>query len=78
LTTLSSSRPPDTRWKVAAICAASVGEIVSGRNATMNLSLLVSEASAAVVIHASSHQVPVGVSTDSNPSRSAARATSAR
>ena len=30
VTTLSSSRPPETRWKVAAICAASVGEVKPG------------------------------------------------
>lgn len=74
----SRTRPPDSRWNVPAICAASVGEMTPGRNATRNFSLLVSRISAAVVSQASSHQVPVGVSTPSKPSRSAARATCAR
>ena len=57
----------DTRWKEAAICAASVGEISPGRNATRNFSRFVTWVSAAVVTHASSHQEPVGVSAASKP-----------
>ena len=38
VTTLSSSRPPEMRWNVAAIWAASVGDIRPGRNATRNRS----------------------------------------
>ena len=46
-----------------------------GRKATRNFSVLVCPSSAAVVIQASAHQVPVGVSTASKPRVSAARAT---
>lgn len=63
---------------MAAIWAASVGEITPGRNATRNFSLVVSRISAAVVSHASSHHVPVGVSTPSKPSCSADLAICAR
>ena len=62
----------------AAICAASTGLITPGRKATRNLRVRVSRISAAVVSQASSQNVPVGVSTPVKPSRSAARATSAR
>lgn len=63
---------------MAAICAASVGEITPGRNATRNFSRSVCCASATVVSQASSHQVPVGVSTASKPNCSAALAIWAR
>ena len=66
--------PWDARWKLAAWWAASVGEMRPGRNATRNLSLVVTWVNAAVMIQASSHHVPAGVSTDSNPSCSADRA----
>ena len=56
---------------MAAIWAASVGDTSPGRNATRNFSRSVWLISAAVTSHASSHQVPVGVSTASNPSCSA-------
>ena len=58
---------------MAAIWAASVGEVTPGRNATRNLSRSDRWASAAVVTHASSHQGPAGVSAPSNPNDSAAR-----
>ncbi|CAM5278802.1 hypothetical protein SGRI78S_02348 [Streptomyces griseus subsp. griseus] len=45
-----------------------------GRNATRNFSRSVCWASATVVSQASSHQVPVGVSTASKPNCSAALA----
>lgn len=45
-----------------------------GRKATRNFSRSVSRASAAQVSQASSHQVPVGVSTASKPTSSAALA----
>ena len=61
-------------WKVAAICAARVGEVRPGRKATRNLSRSDSGASIAVASHASSHQAPVGVSAASKPSCSALRA----
>ena len=64
----------DTRWNVAAICAASVGDSSPGRKATRNFSRCVTCVSAAVAIHASSHHVPVGVSAPSKPSCSAERA----
>ena len=38
VTTLSSSRPSEIRWKAAAICAASIGLMTPGRNATRNFS----------------------------------------
>ena len=63
---------------VAAIWAASVGEVIPGRKATRNLSRSDSGASIAVVSHASSHQVPVGVNAPVNPRWSAARACWAR
>jgi hypothetical protein len=63
---------------VAAIWAASVGETRPGRNATRNFSRWVWLISAAVTSQASSHQVPVGVSTASKPSCSAERAIWAR
>lgn len=66
------------RWYVAAICAASTGEITPGRNATRNFSRSVCCDSATVVSQASSHHVPVGVSTASKPSCSAAFAICAR
>ncbi len=62
------------RWYVDAIWAASTGEITPGRNATRNFSRSVCWASATVVSQASSHHVPVGVSTASKPSCSAALA----
>jgi len=68
---LSSSLPREIRWYVAAIWAASVGVISPGRNATRNFSRDVCAISAAVVSHASSHHVPVGVSTPAKPSCSA-------
>ena len=74
MTTLSSSRPPDSRWNVDAICAARVGEIRPGRNATRNFSRSVTSVSIAVVSQASSHQAPVGVSAPTKPSCSALRA----
>ena len=74
MTTLSSRRPCDWRWKVDAIWADSVGLIMPGRNATRNFSRSVTSVSIAQVSHASSHQVPVGVSAASNPSCSALRA----
>ncbi|SKY91822.1 Uncharacterised protein [Mycobacteroides abscessus subsp. abscessus] len=74
----NASRPPDSSANVAACWAANVGVINPGRNATRNFSLLVSWMRAAVVTHASRHQVPVGVSTDSNPSFSAVLATRVR
>ena len=49
-----------------------------GRNATRNFSRSVSRISADVVSQASSHHVPVGVSTPEKPSSSAVRATWAR
>lgn len=58
---------------VAAICAASVGLIRPGRNATRNASRPDSRASIAVVSQASSHHAPVGVSAPVKPSSSAAR-----
>jgi hypothetical protein len=70
----SSSRPPETLWNVAACWAASVGEIWPGRNATRKRTRSVTCVSAAVTIHASWHQVPVGVRTASKPSCSAERA----
>ena len=73
---LSINRPPDRRWKVAACWAASVGVIAPGPNATTNRSRDVVGMSAAHVIHASSHHVPVGVSTERKPQLSATRATS--
>ena len=63
VTTFSRSRPPDIRWKVAPSCATAVGVIAEGRRATMNRSRSVAPIRAAVAIHGSSHQVPVGVST---------------
>ena len=78
VTTFSSRRPPEMRWNAAAICADRVGLVTPGRNATRNLSRRVSRISAEVTNQASSHQVPVGVSTPSNPSWSAVRATLAR
>ena len=78
VTMLSISRPSEIRWYAAAICAASTGLITPGRNATRNFSRDVSRSSAAVVSQASSQNVPVGVSTPSNPTFSAVRATSAR
>ena len=75
---LSSSRPPEMRWYVDAICAASVGWTEPGRKATRNFSRSVSRISAAVVSQASSHHVPVGVRTPVKPSCSAVRATWAR
>ena len=78
VTMLSISRPPEIRWYVAAICAASTGLITPGRNATRNFSVDVSARSAAVMSQASSQKVPVGVSTPSKPSFSAVRAMSAR
>ena len=74
----SSTRPSENRCSVAVCWAASVGGTKPGRNATRNFSRSVSASSAAAVSQASSHHVPVGVSTPSYPSRSAARATSAR
>ena len=74
MTTFSSSRPRDWRWKVDAICAASVGLIWPGRNATRNFSRSVTSVSIAQVSQASSHQAPVGVSAPSKPSCSALRA----
>ena len=61
-------------WKVAAICAARVGEIRPGRNATRNFSRSETRLSIAVDSQASSHQAPVGVSAASKPSCSALRA----
>jgi hypothetical protein len=75
---LSSSRPFEIRWKAAAICADSVGEVTPGRKATRNLRFRVSRTRADVTSQASSHQVPVGVSTPSKPSWSAVRAIEAR
>ena len=75
---LSSSRPPETRWNVAACWAASVGAIAFGRKATRNFSRRVSASSAEVTIHESSHHVPVGVRTPVKPRSSAARAIWAR
>ncbi len=63
---------------MAAIWAARVGEVSPGRNATRNFSRCVWPISAAVASQASSHQVPVGVSTPVNPSCSADRAIWAR
>ena len=63
---------------MAAIWAARVGEISPGRKATRNFSLLVCVLGAAVASQASSHPVPVGVSTAANPSCSAALATCPR
>ena len=63
---------------MAAIWAARVGEISPGRKATRNFSREVSPISAAVASQASSHQVPVGVSTAANPSCSADLATCPR
>ncbi len=74
VTTLSSRRPCDWRWKVEAIWADRVGLIWPGRNATRNFSRSVTSVSMAQVSHASSHQVPVGVSAASKPSCSALRA----
>jgi hypothetical protein len=71
---LSSSRPPDTRWKVAAIWAARVGEVNPGRKATRKRKRSVTWLGAAVITHASSHQLLVGVSAASKPSCSAERA----
>ena len=53
--------------KVAPICAARVGLIRPGRNATRNFRVSVVSTSMAVVSQASSHQVPVGVRTASKP-----------
>ena len=75
---LSMSRPPEMRWYAAAIWAARTGLMTPGRKATRNFSVDVSRSSAAVVSHASSQNVPVGVSAPVNPARSAVRATSAR
>ena len=63
---------------MAAICSASVGEVIPGLNATWNFSRSDSGASMAVVSQASSHQAPVGVSAASKPSCSALRATCPR
>ncbi|MGC0380752.1 hypothetical protein RKD33_000969 [Streptomyces sp. SAI-129] len=71
---MSRSRPPVCRWKVDAICAASVGETKPGRNATRNFRRSVAWETIAVVSHASSHQAPVGVSAATKPRSSAARA----
>ena len=68
----------EIRWNAAAIWADSVGEVTPGRNATRNLRLRVSRISAAVTSQASSHHVPVGVSTPSKPSWSAVLAMDAR
>jgi hypothetical protein len=78
VTTFSSNLPREMRWYVEAICAASVGDSTPGRNATRNLRRDVSPINAAVVSHASSHHVPVGVSTPVNPTCSAVRAICAR
>jgi hypothetical protein len=75
VTTLSSNRPCDCHWNVAAICAASVGLIRPGRNATRNFSLRVDRTSIAVVTQASSHQVPVGARAPWKPICSAAEDT---
>ncbi len=72
MTTFSISRPCDCHWKVVAICAASVGLINPGRNATRYFSDSVLLISIAVVSQASSHHKPVGVSTASKPLISAA------
>ncbi|AJK81339.1 hypothetical protein AFC81_02470 [Mycobacterium avium subsp. paratuberculosis] len=72
MTTFSSSRPCECRWKVPAICEASVGLNSPGRNATRNFSVSVDSTSIAVVNHASSHHNPVGVRTASKPLSSAA------
>ena len=61
----SSTRPSENRCNVAVCWAASVGGTNPGRKATRNFSLSVSASSADAVNHASSHQVPVGVSTPS-------------
>lgn len=74
MTTFSSSRPPVCRWKVDAICAASVGETKPGRNATRNFSRSEFWLTIAVVSQASSHHAPVGVSAPVKPRSSAARA----
>jgi hypothetical protein len=74
VTTLSSSLPPESRWKVDAIWAARVGESRPGRNATRNFSRSVTSVSIAVDSQASSHQAPVGVSAPTKPSCSAVRA----
>lgn len=58
-----------------AICAATYGEVSPGRNATRNFSRSERLVIIAVVIQASSHQAPVGVSAASKPSCSALRAT---
>jgi hypothetical protein len=74
VTTLRSNRPPDWFWKVVAICAARVGTIKPGRNATRNFNRSVESSSEAVESQASSHHNPVGVSAPSNPRSSAAEA----
>ena len=56
------------------MCAASVGDISPGRNATRNLNRSVTWVSPAVMIHASSHHELVGVSAPVKPSCSADRA----
>ena len=62
------------RWKVAAMCAASVGDSSPGRSATRNLKRSVTWVSAAVMSQASSHQELTGVSAPAKPSCSADRA----
>ena len=59
---------------MAAIWAASVGDISPGRNATRNLNRSVTWVSPAVMTQASSHHELVGVSAPSKPSCSAERA----
>ena len=68
-TTFSSSRPPETRWYVAAICAASVGrEAAPGRNATRNFSRSVTWVSAGGESPTRPRtSEPVGVSAASKP-----------
>jgi hypothetical protein len=61
-------------WNEAAICAASVGDMIPGRNATRNLRCSLTWLTMASMIQASSHQAPVGVSAASKPSCSALRA----
>ena len=71
-------RPGACRANVAAIWADSVGLTSPGRNATRNASDLVSRASSAAVMKASSHHAPVGMSAPVNPKDSAARTIEAR
>ena len=59
---------------MAAICAASVGEMRPGRKATRNFSRSVTSVSMPVASHASSHHAPAGVRAASKPSCSALRA----